>query len=233
MFHAGRSGSRVLADLLGQHSHVSWDGEVLEHNSWLWNEPREFSRFVARRRDAAGPGIYGLEFKFFHARLLGVSLPELLARLDDLGFDHFVILERRNLLRKVVSSVVLHANRRSHIPAGRKAERTRVAIDPQRVAIDRASLPLVDHLKGYRDGFHWLRERLAERNVLELTYEEDIARDPADAYRKVCSFLDLPDEPTDILYARTNPFPLNEIVTNWSEVEAALRGSEFEWMLEA
>lgn len=233
MFHVGRSGSGVLADLVGQHSGVSWDGEVVEHNRSLWSRADRFDRFVARRSAAAGRCIYGLELKFFHARLLDMPLDDLFARLDALGFDRFVILERRNLLRKVVSSAVYHANRKAHIAAGRAPERIRVEIDPAELRIDRIALPLIEHLDGYRDGFRWLRERLAGRDVLELTYEDDVAKDPGAGYRKTCGFLGLSDEEPDIRFARTNPFPMSEIVANWPDVEAALRGSEYEWMLES
>ena len=233
MFHVGRSGSRVLADLLGQHSHVSWDGEVVRKNPSLWHHRGAFDRFVRRRSDAAETGIYGIELKFFHARLLGVSMSELLSRLNALGFDRFVILKRRNLLRKVVSSVVYHTTRKAHIRAGREAELTRVAVDPARVRIDRAELSLLQHLRGYQEGFLQLHEELSGRETLQLTYEDDIANDPTDGYRRTCAFLGLPDEPAEVRYAPTNPFPLSEIITNWPDVAAVLRDSEFEWMLDS
>jgi hypothetical protein len=36
MFHAGRSGSTVLGDLLGQHPRVFWDSEIFQTSSERW-----------------------------------------------------------------------------------------------------------------------------------------------------------------------------------------------------
>ena len=119
MFHIGRSGSTVLSDLLGQHSRVFWDGQIYERlfEQLEASSTRVAPGSVARhnaitalqfRMRAAGERVYGFEVKFFHLRCFGIDLKEYVAHLRALGFTHFVILERRNYLRKILSSVVAH-----------------------------------------------------------------------------------------------------------------------------
>jgi hypothetical protein len=68
---------------------------------------------------------------------------------------------------------------------------------------------------------------------LTLTYEDDIESDPMIGYRKMCDFLNIVPEPMTVRFKKRNPFPLERIILNFEDVEAALRGSRFEWMLEA
>jgi hypothetical protein len=49
----------------------------------------------------------------------------------------------------------------------------------------------------------------------------------------VREFLALPMHTPQVNYAKTNPFPFNELVTNFEELEQHLRGTEYEWMLTA
>ncbi len=231
MFHVGRSGSRVLASLLGQHPAVRWDGEIYEPNSKLWRPGRDPERLLRRRMRLAGRRYYGFEMKFFHARLMGLALSEFVPHLIGSGFDRFIVLERRNTLRKVVSSIRLHQERRSHRKEG-AARLHRIRVDVEDVRIDRASLPLVDHLEGYRRGFEELDHLIEDREVLRLSYEDDIAEDPRIAYQRCCAFLGIEPTPVEVAYGRTNPFPMKEIVINWDDVVRALSDTPFGWMTE-
>jgi hypothetical protein len=230
MFHVGRSGSRVLASLLDQHPHVFWDGEIYEPSHRLFRPGRDPLRLLDRRRRRAGRRWYGFEMKFFHTRLVGVPLPQFYEALCDRGFERFIVLRRRNTLRKVVSSIRLHAEKRSHRRPG-QATLERIVVDVDDVRIDRDRKPLIDYLEDYERQFAALDVLLEGRSTLRLTYEEDIADDPTRAYRRCCEFLGLEPHPVRVDYGRTNPFPLRDIVVNLGEVEEALRGSPFEWMV--
>lgn len=230
MFHVGRSGSRVLASLLDQHPRIFWDGEIYEPSHRLWRPGRDPLRILDRRRRRAGCRYYGCELKFFHARLVGMPLPALVDALFARGFDHFIVLRRRNTLRKVVSSVRLHSEKRSHRRKG-EAELKRITLDVDDVRIDRDRKPLLAYLEDYERQFEALDRLLEGRDVLRLTYEEDVADDPTRAYRRCCGFLGLSPRPVEVAYGRTNPFPLSDIVVNLDEVEDALRGTPYEWMV--
>jgi hypothetical protein len=65
-----------------------------------------------------------------------------------------------------------------------------------------------------------------------LSYEADIEQNPLAAYSKVCSFLHLPEERVTVTRTRTNPYPMREMVENWSDIVKVLSGTPYEWMLE-
>lgn len=135
LFHIGRSGSTMLGDLLDQHSAIAWDGEIYEHafqrverktgplflssdTSLLelcmqpWSEllPPDALEYLQERIALTQKSVYGFEVKFFHLRFFGMSLVDYVEGLKNLGFDAFVILKRRNLLRAIVSSLHKRGN---------------------------------------------------------------------------------------------------------------------------
>jgi hypothetical protein len=69
------------------------------------------------------------------------------------------------------------------------------------------------------------------RGFLKLTYEDDIMQDPVKTSIQVCEFLGISPAPAVIRYTRSTPFPLRDVVANFREVETALAGTEFAWML--
>ena len=245
MFHVGRSGSTVLGDLLGQHPGVYWDGEIYEHRVFQPYEQRagtiEYGQtpfsydpvplLKARMREA-GARIYGFEVKFFHLDYTDYDLETYLATLRALGFNRFIVLERRNLLRKIASSIVAHQRAQFHIGASASTGVNRIQLPVDAVRIDRDSKPLVDFLASYTRDLARLERALAGDSMLKLTYEEDIASDPGNAYRRVCEFLKLPPVATQVRLAKTNPYPLADMLENFDEVGAALEGTDFAWMLD-
>ncbi len=236
MFHIGRCGSTVLGDLLGQHPLLKWDGEVYEPKSVVWSryataaDAADPLGFLARRVAAAGKPRYGFEIKFYQARMVNLPLETLVPRLDAMGFTHFIILRRRNFLRKVVSSIVAHASSRWHVPAGSVATLQRVVVPVDGVRIDHTVAPLLDLLRGYDADLRRIESLLAGRPVLKIEYEEHLEHDPSVGYRAVCGFLGIEAPPAAVRLGRTTPFSLREVIENFDEVAAALRGTEFEWM---
>ena len=73
---------------------------------------------------------------------------------------------------------------------------------------------------------------LAGEDVLELSYEDDIAEDPRAAYARVCTWLGLEVVPAEPDLRRTNPRALREVISNWDEVANGLAGTPYAWMLE-
>lgn len=175
--------------------------------------------------------ILGFEVKFFHLALTRMPLAAFLAASEKVGFDRFIVLERRNLLRKVVSSLILR-DYRIHTttdPSGLPPRR--VYLDVKREIIDRAPHALLDYLGELEAHFQELRPLLHDRPHLWLRYEDDVEADPVAGYRRVCEFLSLPPRDVSPDLQRVNPEPLCELIENFDEVGAFLRGSRFEWML--
>ena len=243
MFHIGRSGSTMLADLLRQHRHVHWDGEIYNHHF----------RRLARTQGALRIGVtetgldpvgnldecmrrslrrvYGFELKFCHLDLAGIDLEDYLDRITALGVTHFIVLERQNYMRKIVSALIAQETRQYHLRPWRSPTLNRVHVDIDNLAIDYDSKPLHKYLEGFHNNFARLDKLLADRRVLRLTYEEDLSREPLEAYRRLCEFLGVTPRSPAIRYARINPYELPELIVNSAEVESALNGTAFEWML--
>ena len=233
MFHIGRCGSTVLGQLLGQHPRICWASELYGRVFTEWRRqnggvevvremPEDAIRMLRRDMRSALHRFYGVEIKPFHLRLIGYSADAMLRHLDDLGFTHFILLDRRNGLRKVVSSIIAHeVDGRSHFGADEEAELRRVRVDVNDVRIDFDAKPLVDYLEDYDAQMQILETKLQGRKLLRLTYEDDIQDDPRSAYARVCAFLGLTPAETSINLSRTNPFPVREMIeSRLTELEA-------------
>lgn len=242
MFHIGRCGSTVLADLLHQNRKICWDGEIYQQYFESLDSKGVFITtdslkdqspldLLQKSMRYSGPKFYGLEIKFYHLRCFGIEMSTFVNGLEKLGVNRFILLERKNYLRKVVSSVVARKAHRYHLKQGSTPELIQVKIDPHDVDIDYDRKPLLELLLRYRDDSRALQYLMNGRPFLELSYEDDINVDPRRAYSRVCEFLGLPPTPVIIRYVRTTPYPLRDVIVNFSEVEIALAGSEFSWML--
>lgn len=235
-FHIGRSGSTVLGDLLDQHAAITWLGEIYE-----WPEFRarpapagpgsELLRRLKTRLPVPTP-VAGIEAKFYHLHDHHLALADFLAELRSLGAGRyrFVVLRRRNYLRKIVSSLVARERGQWFARPGQVVPPVRVAIDPGKVCIDGDAQPLVDYLRDWDAEFDQLDAVLAPAETLQLTYEDDIEADPRVAYRKVCAHLGVQPGSPEVRFHRTTPQPLAEVVTNLDAVSRALAGTPYEWM---
>jgi hypothetical protein len=242
MIHVGRSGSTVVGDLLNQHPLIKWDGEIYQR---IFQE-REYEdqslppitdvdsvSYLVKRSYSVFSRYYGFEVKFFHLRALGIALASYLDALDDrLPNLHFVVLERKNKLRMVVSTLAARATKTWHLRSNDSPPRNRLHINVDAVFVNRANSGLVDLLEEFARDFTELEGLLKERPSLHLTYEEDVKEDPQRAYKKICEHLDLPACRTTVGFSRTNPYPLPELIENFDEIKSVLCGSDFEWMLE-
>ncbi|MEA5466103.1 hypothetical protein [Leptothoe sp. PORK10 BA2] len=249
MFHIGRSGSTVLGNLLNQNPNVFWDGEVY-HTYVDWGGQKalkkgqnpsidpvkllQVQKIKARRR------YYGFEVKFYHLDRTNISLPDYVQQISEQGISHFIILKRKNYLRKIVSSYVSFDKKKSrlrtiyesdHHPADTKAKLHQINLNVNSFTIDGSRKSLLDHLEYYQQSFQKLDTELVNKKVLRLTYEEHIAQGPINGYHQACDFLGISRHPVTVQYGKTNPFKLSEIVENFSEVEKTLNNTEFEWML--
>ena len=107
MLHIGRCGSSVLADMLGQHDRILWDGEVFrdvtpegKRNFGVkscnlqnyWNEVDSRSRFAGKRT-------YGFEVKPLHLEVIDVPLEQFLQQVHRGDQNQILFLTRKNLLR--------------------------------------------------------------------------------------------------------------------------------------
>lgn len=242
MFHVGRCGSTVVGKMLNQHPKIHWASELYPRVFDEWRRsnagvetvgqmPQDAIAYLKNDMRFALHRFYGFEMKPFHFHLVGYSEEAFLDHLKTLGFSHYIHLDRKNRLRKIISSVVAHQTR-YHLKHGAKPQLTKVHLDIHDLKIDFDRKPLIEYLSDYDRDMHKLETLLKDRNTLHLTYEDDIQEDPQKAYAKICGFFGIPTARASAKLARTNPFPLKDMVENYKEVEQALTRTPYEWMLE-
>jgi hypothetical protein len=235
MLHVGRCGSTVVAEMLGRHPAISWDGEVFEDKvrSKIGFEdvpPRQF----LLNRIADTPETYGFEIKYLpshHQRILGLDLGGLIDLTDSVGVNHYVTLHRHNYLRRVVSGVIGRERRRWHRTSDETMPDTRVRVDLNAVPFGPRQ-PLLVVFEEMKQGEADLKSALSDRAVLHLTYEDDVAVDPVKAYASVCEFIGVVPEEVRPGLDRTGTDRLESMVSNYDEIVALLSGTEYAWMLD-
>ncbi|MBF2096951.1 MAG: hypothetical protein IGQ88_01045 [Gloeomargaritaceae cyanobacterium C42_A2020_066] len=242
MFHIGRCGSTVVGQLLQQHSQIYWGKEIYEplfqklrsagrNPSELGENPKYALKLLREQMLAAGRRIYGVEIKPFHLTLLGYSPESFIHQLHILGFTHYIILDRRNRLRKILSSLKAQTSGKYHVRSGHQAGVMKIRVGVESVTIDYASKPLLELLAGYEEQMATLRKLLDGEKRLDLSYEDHVEHDPKIAYQYICGFLGVKPEDPIIKLSKTNPFTPSESIENLDEVSAALKGTPYEWML--
>jgi LPS sulfotransferase NodH len=237
MFHVGRSGSTVLARMLGQHSQLHWGNElflkVQSSTPGFRPTPRWVRSVIEAAVQARRCGYFGFETNVsqFGPHCINMSVEEYVRLLQTLGFRHFIVLTRNNLLRVVISYIAAAQAGQWHV-VSRPSEPVRVTVNPDRPYGSWAG-SLTEILDYYLDYYAELDVQLADYGRLDLSYEADIESDPAVGYQKICRFLDIEPEPSDAPLERTNPFSVEEMILNYDEVSDALRGTRFKWMLTA
>ncbi len=240
--HLGRCGSAVLGQLLKQHPQIYWGSELYSPIFKKWQDNNNGEEKIENMPDDALKILrddmlmalhrqYGYSIKPFHFSLISYSLESYLNHLDSLNYSRFVVLDRNNRLRKIVSSMIMHQYQIGHIEKKSRPKKKKVSINLNSIKIDFDNKPLIEYLIDYDKQFKSLRKALSARDVIYLTYENDIEVDPKKAYKKICNFLNLNPLPVKVKFSKTNPFALKEMIENFAEVEEALCNTPYEWML--
>lgn len=247
MFHIGRSGSTVVADMLRRHPGIFWDGEVYERYFQAWVKtnnrlflsgsedcPLDAIGEVGTRLAVSDKPWYGFEVKFFHLQHGKIGLKEYVGALREMGFSRFVVLERRNYLRKVVSGMIASKSGIWHLGSDSLLDNPvrRVRLNPAAIKMDRQVQPLLTLLEGYRRGFAELSAVLAPEETLWLTYEDDVMEDPMRAYLRIVDHFGLARRPAVPRFRRTTPVRLEQALENLEKIRACLAGTDFAWMAE-
>jgi len=242
MFHIGRCGSTVVSNLLDQHPHLYWASELYEPIFGKWQKnnagvevvgemPADAIDILRKSSRQAIHHSYGFEIKPYHFRLIGYEQEDFLQHLEAIGFTHYIILDRKNRLRKIISSIIAHQKGGYHIDGKTRARLKSAYVNLDKVEIDFDSKPLLDYLRDYDKQFSELESSLKSKRLLKLTYEDDIQDDPEIAYSSICEFLDIERKPVSVNLSKTNPFPIRDMIENLGEVEQVLSGTPYEWML--
>jgi hypothetical protein len=240
MFHFGRCGSTVLGSMLDQHPKIWWDGEAF-HRQWEKQHfrlnPFDLSAFLRQQMRVAGRHYYGFEMKIHPEQefvLVNTEIGTVLDQLRELGFSHFIVLERKNYLRRMLSQILGEQSDQRHLRIGTAVTQitTRLDLDSVSFGVVANSKPLLRCFEEIAESYKTIKALLVNERALELSYEDDIlASGPQRAYEKICRFLGVSEVEVRVEYGRTNPFPIREMVDNFDELEDALAGTKYEWML--
>lgn len=161
-----------------------------------------------------------------------IGLHAFLQAARKIGFTHFIILHRKNLLRRHLSMRIAQHRNSYQLRSGEKWEKEPIYLS-------------FLYTNGHTT--HWLSrgisfveeehthlcEVLQASNVLHLTYEEDIEPDPFIAYRKTCQFLGVEEEAVTINVHQVNPYPIESVIKNYRMLRFSLAFSRHRWMLDS
>ena len=244
IFHIGRCGSTVLTSLLNQHPRILADGEIYQmvYPKVLKTRPRmaprRFTQFQIERKSRSAPlfGRYTYEIKFFSdldMKHFPAGIPGYTRFLRELGVKQAIVLERRNLLRRFVSTRIAVARGAYQAKdGGSPTDLPSVVLDPDSIGLGKPH-EMIELFEKVTQQYDELRSVLQDHGIetLSVTYEDDIESDPLVAAQKCYDFMKLrPFSPT-ITHHRINTEPLRGKVSNFAQIEDRLRNTHYEWML--
>jgi LPS sulfotransferase NodH len=174
MWHAGRCGSTVIADLIRQDGRIDWGGEILEGDpKKMFKKGYEkdyalniINKKINKRQKLSGLKPFGFEMKLWHYERIELPFSDVLRLLQDIGFNRHIILERKNYLRIGASAKVAKATGNFHYKTGEKRKHKKVYFDV-------SNKNLMDGIKIHEDFYNQLKSELPAGH-LYLCYEDDI-----------------------------------------------------------
>jgi len=244
MLHIGRCGSTVVAKLLEQHRNIYWANELYEPIFKQWDRlnpgfteagtmptpPIDYLKLSICKSSAK---TYGFEIKPYHFRLMNISFEEYIEKIEMLGFQHFILLDRKNKLRKIISSIKSKESGVYHLKKGYSPNLQKIKIPLDNVEIDHESKSLLKFIDDYINDMNAINNILKNKNILKLNYEDDIEENPINAYEKICDFIGVKKIKPTISLSKTTPFPIRDLIENYDAVVNCLNCSSHGWMLEA
>jgi len=216
----GRTGSTHLVFLLDSHPQIRCFGELFTYQEGTLDEA-----FVTSSQSDPRDYVAQLTSPLTETAV-GFKLPlsSIRAHPDSLGLLEppdlrMVRLGRLNLLALFVSRRLLASTRVPQSTRGDYGDAT-VVLDPKQcLAVFRRMEEHERYLDELTDG----------KPVFRITYEELVKGQRLDEIQR---FLGVEPTAMESPFRRIRSRPLSETVENWSEVEAALRGSPYERFLD-
>jgi len=240
LFTAGRCGGTLLGHLLNQHPAVNWGGEVFHRASKKYRHYSCFThsplRILKLKMYSHRCQYFGFETKALSSLQLrkselNMDLSDYINGLSGIGFNRFFILKRENYLRRVACATLSRQTGIWDLTTKKKVPFKAVKINVNEYRYGSMTASLINHFKYLDNYYKTLDELLDSSNVMHLSYEKDLELDPLSGFEKVCDYLGICPIKVSVNFQKTDPFSLRELISNYGEVEAMLKGSEYEWML--
>jgi len=245
IFHIGRCGSTVLNKMLQKHPRIRADSEVYQviypklRNKRPDLDPITFTRerIGQGARFAPFRGRYIFEMKFFSGldlKLFPTGLAGYIDLMSDLGIGKAIVLRRRNLLRRVVSTQIAvkrGAFQRRSYDAAPVLPQITLELDRLWLGDAHDIVTLFDRIGDeYDQLFGWLDKRGIA--CTEIVYEDHIEQDPQVGYGRICAFMGLRPGRPEVPLARINTASLRDVLLNFDAVHERLAPTRHAWMLE-
>ena len=240
IWHVGLCGSSVLGQCLSQHPAIQEDNEIL--NRWMPQQrgdqplPELEAVLETVRRGRRKP-VQVVEIKFLaaqHPGLFGLDPLALADRLSPYGWQRHVVLERSNVLRRMVSHCIGQQTQHLHLSVSEaKPAPQAITLPLEAITVGLETRSLLEWLDIMTVGYRELRQGLATRGgCLDVIYEKHLQNDPLVGYRLICEDLGLPAVSVRVGLQRTNPYPLTTLIVNFEELHSLLTPTVYGWMLE-
>ena len=238
MLHIGRVGSTVIGDMMNQHSQIFWDGEPFEKlmKSGTNKSVNFTKRIINKSSNKQRTPIHCFATKFMPEQHLwneciNMDLTSYIEVLKEMNYNKFLFIKRKNYLSQIVSVLVGRKKKQWH--SENKTDKvTKIKVDVNNYKAGyELNLPLLEYFESIDKQYKLLGELVDEKNMITISYEEDIEKDPFIAYNKICDFIEIDNQEPIISYKKTNPFSLEDMIENFEEVELILMGTKYEWML--
>jgi len=214
-----RSGSTFLNYALDSHPDIGWErGEPLAHLHPDADPSACVDRLLAEKRGYEVVGCK-LSYRFIRDRLS-------LAQLPDISITKLIHLYRADAVRTTLSATINSMARDGLID---RVYHTMQPLPPVQITVDADEF--VSECLRYVGNVRDMKQALMgqELPVLTLTYEgmmggrdRDATQIDAIAANAVCDFLGVSFAPLTAHWRRLNPQPIEEIVTNWGDLQRVL-----------
>lgn len=227
-----RTGGTFLAWCLSNHASIHCErGEIL-HSKNRWSGA--YDGDAIRLLDAAlHCQFYRISMvKLVYSQAFRKEIREYLVELQPL----VIWLVRENLLRQAVSVFLLKMSNK-----GQVEDRVHTVEDSLSISVRLDPGAVLSYMGGLDRRNKRARDVLKDfEHVLRVTYREITGgenegsdRLPEAVGTQICEFLQIPYRPMRAELKRVNPYPLNELISNWTELKMAVRKSRFSRFVES
>lgn len=220
-----RSGTNWLESLMTSRSDVRMDGEILDNPHMRIYPDFAKDPIAGIYGDLWAPSdhaVCGFKLFYFNCRAAHKEKGYVWQVFQQDRSIKVICLTRENLLRMLISWDMATQTNIWSITEPAQDSRLALLLDPGDV---------LSRLRDIRNGMSRARGVFSAHDVYDVTYEGLLAStmEHCDAIQ---DFLGLKRQPLKSPLARMETRLISQIVANYEDICAALRGTEFEWMLE-
>lgn len=220
----GRSGSHLLVTLLNSHPDIVWDfAEATFHQKrFAAIAPSAYLNGLALQQKSA---VYGCTTAIGRLKRQRRGSTGLLQHLEQSGWK-FIFLWRRNVLRKTLSTQIVHARQQIYDTQEQSLQTFQIHIEPTE---------FLKQVEKKAARIQQEQDLMSQFPHLELIYEDDLltqARHQT-TMNRVFDYLGVESEAVSSPLKKTTPHNIQNIISNYSEWENAVRQSPFAEMLDA